>query len=92
MEERFTGFGVRRLAGRVPEGGARDHSVVAGGIIRLPIEYPPSSRICAPATCAEAEEGRNNVIPARSCVTPTRFQFAMQGITCFCLAVISSPF
>lgn len=38
----------------------------------FPIEYPPSRRICAPVTCAEAEEERNSAIPARSCGTPTR--------------------
>ena len=50
---------------------APNHSFVAGDIIQLPIEHPPSSRICTPVTCAEAEEERNNMIPARSCGTPT---------------------
>ena len=49
---------------------APNHSFVAGDIIRLLIKHPPSSRICTPVTCTEAEEERNNMIPARSCGTP----------------------
>ena len=81
---------------------ARDQSFVAAEITWLPIEYPPSSRICAPVTCAEAEEERNSAIPARSCGIPTRptklsecvFPICSEGgnLPVGCLATISSPF
>ena len=79
---------------------APNHSFIAGDIIRLPIEHPPSSRIWAPVMCTEAEEERNNMFPARSCGTPTRpsklsayvFDLQWKKLPVSCLAVILSPF